>query len=474
MIRQVKQMMGVGLRFGLEMLGFMKLVRAMLGFMRLVPVMLVPVMLVPVILVPVIMVPVILVPVKAAADTTVIIDDVMSLRFARGSFNVESFEGELHDFTLVIDGEDILTGAYLMIDRVMANEMANQTTSETTNETTSETADNPDVVFIRELEMRDLRLAAHEWADQMEVTIERITGRNLDFSMISNADVLDGGFTVNELLFVDEALFHGPSLFRIDGIKARAGDTSLMVESFIFEATEPVELPGGFPLSLETDVKLEGTRMMLPPHVTTNDENNEYVQKIYAELHRRHPDGIRLEFWAATRSRLVGEAVQTAVDVTLSLEGLYDLEYGVDFAYSMDVFERMEAISFDKDEDDPEKILAALTPLLEVMELDRIWLELSDQGLLDFVVWSAKQAREEETITDADLRLLGADIVPSLVRGIEPLNKPEAIVALQNFVLNGGMISIDVLPLMTGNMAWLNEAFIAGHMPINVDVMHRY
>jgi hypothetical protein len=90
------------------------------------------------------------------------------------------------------------------------------------------------------------------------------------------------------------------------------------------------------------------------------------------------------------------------------------------------------------------------------------------------VVWSAKQAREEETITDADLRLLGADIVPSLVRGTEPLNKPEAIVALQNFVLNGGMISIDVLPLMTGNMAWLNEAFIAGHMPINVDVMHRY
>ena len=462
MIRQVKQMMGVGLRFGLEMLGFMKLV--------------------PVILVPVILVPVILVPVKAAADTTVIIDDVMSLRFARGSFNAESFEGELHDFTLVIDGEDILTGAYLMIDRVMASEMANQTTSETTNETTSETtnettsetADNPDVVFIRELEMRDLRLAAHEWADQMEVTIERITGRNLDFSMISNADVLDGGFTVNELLFVDEALFHGPSLFRIDGIKARAGDTSLMVESFIFEATEPVELPGGFPLSLEADVKLEGARMMLPPHVTTNDENNEYVQKIYAELHRRHPDGIRLEFWAATRSRLVGEAVQTAVDVTLSLEGLYDLEYGVDFAYRMDVFERMEAISFDKDEDDPGKILAALTPLLEVMELDRIWLELSDQGLLDFVVWSAKQAREEETITDADLRLLGADIVPSLVRGIEPLNKPEAIVALQNFLLNGGMISIDVLPLMTGNMAWLNEAFIAGHMPINVDVMHRY
>ena len=304
MIRQVKQMMGVGLRFGLKMLGFMKLVRAMLGFMKLVPVILVPV-----ILVSVIMVPVIMVPVKAAADTTVIIDDVMSLRFARGSFNVESFEGELHDFTLVIDGEDILTGAYLMIDRVMASETASEmtnqttseTTSETTNETTSETADNPDVVFIRELEMRYLRLAAHEWADQMEVTIERITGRNLDFSMISNADVLDGGFTVSELLFVDEALFHGPSLFRIDGIKARAGDTSIMAESFIFEATEPVELPGGFPLSLETDVKLEGTRMMLPPHVTTNDENNEYVQKIYAELHRRHPDGIRLEFWAATR-----------------------------------------------------------------------------------------------------------------------------------------------------------------------------
>ena len=62
MIRQVKQMMAVGLRFRLAMLGVMKLV------------------------------PVTLVPVKVAANTTVIIDDELSLRFARGSFNAESFE----------------------------------------------------------------------------------------------------------------------------------------------------------------------------------------------------------------------------------------------------------------------------------------------------------------------------------------------------------------------------------------------
>ena len=140
----------------------------------------------------------------------------------------------------------------------------------------------------------------------------------------------------------------------------------------------------------------------------------------------------------------------------------------------MDLFERMEAISFEEDEDDPGKILAALTPALEVIELDRVWLEVSDQGLLDFVVWSAEQARDELNMTDTDVRLLGADIVPSLVRGIGPLNKPEAIVPLQNFVLNGGMISIDMLPMKTGNVARLGEAFIAGHMPLNVDVMHRY
>lgn len=70
--------------------------------------------------------------------------------------------------------------------------------------------------------------------------------------------------------------------------------------------------------------------------------------------------------------------------------------------------------------------------------------------------------------------MLAADIVPSLVRGMGTLNKPEAMVALQNFVLNGGIISIDVLPLMTGNVARLGEAFSASHMPINVNVMHRY
>ena len=95
-------------------------------------------------------------------------------------------------------------------------------------EMASATANNPDVVFIRELEMRDLRLAAHEWTVEMEVTVRRITGRNLDFSIINNANVSDGGFTISEMLFVDEALFHGPNLFRIAGIKARAGDTSIM------------------------------------------------------------------------------------------------------------------------------------------------------------------------------------------------------------------------------------------------------
>ena len=200
MIRQVKQMMGVGLRFGLGMLGVMKLVRAVL----------VPVVLVPVVLVPVVLVPVIMVPVRAAADTTVIIDDVMSLRFARGSFNAESFEGELHDFTVLVDGRDLMTGAYLMIKPAPA----------------SETADNPDVVFIRELEMRDLRLVGEVLPDKAEVTIERITGRNMDLSeLISGYDAgRNREFSLRDLTFADAALFDGPSQLRIDGIKILVAD----------------------------------------------------------------------------------------------------------------------------------------------------------------------------------------------------------------------------------------------------------
>ena len=455
MIRQVKQMMGVGLRFGLGMLGVMKLVRAVL-----VPVVLVPVVLVPVVLVPVIMVPVIMVPVKAAADTTVIIDDVMSLRFARGSFNAESFEGELHDFTVLVDGRDLMTGAYLMIKPAPA----------------SETADNPDVVFIRELEMRDLRLVGEVLPDKAEVTIERITGRNMDLSeLISGYDAgRNREFSLRDLTFADAALFDGPSQLRIDGIKILVADAGFVADSFFLQSAKPVELPGWGHISLETDFALTGGRMLLPTFRVHANRDIDVGQKVHDELHRRHPDGIGLEISAFSRSRLAGATLENAVDVVLSLEGLYDLEYGIDFAYRMDLFERMEAISFEEDEDDPGKILAALTPALEVIELDRVWLEVSDQGLLDFVVWSAEQARDELNMTDTDVRLLGADIVPSLVRGIGPLNKPEAIVPLQNFVLNGGMISIDMLPMKTGNVARLGEAFIAGHMPLNVDVMHRY
>ena len=44
--------------------------------------------------------------------------------------------------------------------------------------------------------------------------------------------------------------------------------------------------------------------------------------------------------------------------------------------------------------------------------------------------------------------------------------------AVQNFILNGGMLSVDISPVTTGNAARMTEAFIAGKLPISVSVMH--
>ena len=71
------------------------------------------------------------------------------------------------------------------------------------------------------------------------------------------------------------------------------------------------------------------------------------------------------------------------------------------------------------------------------MELDRAWFELRDRGLLDFSAWAAGRTVDEEEMKNFNMRMLAANTVPAAVAGMMPLDTPETIGAVQNFILNG-------------------------------------
>lgn len=109
---------------------------------------------------------------------------------------------------------------------------------------------------------------------------------------------------------------------------------------------------------------------------------------------------------------------------------------------------------------------------LAVLELDQAWFELRDRGLLDFTVWTAGQMVDEEEMKNFDLRMLAASTVPEAVAGMMPLDTSETIGAVQNFILKGWTLSVDISSVTTGNAARMTEALTAGELPISISVMH--
>ena len=109
---------------------------------------------------------------------------------------------------------------------------------------------------------------------------------------------------------------------------------------------------------------------------------------------------------------------------------------------------------------------------MAALKLDRAWFELRDRGLLDFAVWTAGQMVDEEEMEHFDVRMMAASAVPAAVAGMMPLDTPETIGAVQNFILKGGTLSVDISPVTTGNAAWMTEAFNAGKLPVSISVMH--
>ena len=92
--------------------------------------------------------------------------------------------------------------------------------------------------------------------------------------------------------------------------------------------------------------------------------------------------------------------------------------------------------------------------------------------LLDFTVGAAGQTVNEEEMKNFDVRMLAATAVPAAVASIMPLDTPQTIGAAQNFILNGGTLSVGISPVTTGNAARMTKAFTAGELPINNPVMH--
>jgi hypothetical protein len=109
---------------------------------------------------------------------------------------------------------------------------------------------------------------------------------------------------------------------------------------------------------------------------------------------------------------------------------------------------------------------------LAVLELDWARFELHDRGLLDFAVWAAGQMVDEEEMKNSDVRMLAASAVPAAVTGMIPLDTPETIGTVQNFILKGRTLSVDISPVTTGNAARMPEAFTASELPISISVMH--
>ncbi|MEK9800746.1 MAG: hypothetical protein VW647_07590, partial [Alphaproteobacteria bacterium] len=68
---------------------------------------------------------------------SLIIDDQTTLRFASGSFNAETIEGSIKDFTLIIDGEETFRGDRLTLERTHGSD--------------------PDIFLIKSLEIDNLR-----------------------------------------------------------------------------------------------------------------------------------------------------------------------------------------------------------------------------------------------------------------------------------------------------------------------------
>lgn len=96
------------------------------------------------------------------------------------------------------------------------------------------------------------------------------------------------------------------------------------------------------------------------------------------------------------------------------------------------------------------------------------------QGVLDSTVWAAGQMVGEEEMKNFDVQMLAASAVPPAVAGMIPLDTPEMIEAVQNFILKGGTLSVDISPVTNGNAARMPEAFTASELPISISVMHSH
>ena len=109
---------------------------------------------------------------------------------------------------------------------------------------------------------------------------------------------------------------------------------------------------------------------------------------------------------------------------------------------------------------------------MAALELDCAWFKLSDRGLKDFTVWAAGQMVDEEEMKNFNVRMLAASAVPAAVAGMIPLDTQETIAAVQNFILKGETLSVDISQVTIGNAARMPAVFTTSELPISISVMH--
>lgn len=121
---------------------------------------------------------------------SLIIDDTTTLRFASGSFNAETIEGSIKDFTLIIDGKETFRGDRLTLERTHGSD--------------------PDIFLIKSLEIDNLRstLPADEGSG-FAVSQVRLSNIDVTDAVMLSDDLEDTLNVENALKMASMALYEG-------------------------------------------------------------------------------------------------------------------------------------------------------------------------------------------------------------------------------------------------------------------------
>ena len=382
---------------------------------------------------------------------SLIIDDTTTLRFASGSFNAETIEGSIKDFTLIIDGEETFRGDRLTLERTHGSD--------------------PDIFLIKSLEIDNLRsiLPADEGSG---FTVSQVRLSNIDVTdAVMLSDDLEDTLNVeNALKMASMALYEGPPSLRLRDVKSYSPIHDLSVDLIEFEAKSGFTLDGGYPLFANAIFAFEGGHLKFPTSGTVAPNPGDITQYF--------PDGLHIEMRMDSEGQQNGKTFDIEGDISVDIAELLRIEYTVEFNISSDLVQRYQALletleeaPYDANNFDRNRLLSDMEIVTEAYFVNLFGMTLADQGILDLMFMMS--AAQNENLTPTEARIQTASAAPQFVASLPPLNTPENIASIQSFILNGGAVTLEMTPTGNQNVAAILKGFYEGNMPVVIKMQHQ-